>query len=661
MANYSGGPGPDNYTGTDDDDQINGRGGNDVLRGEGGDDLIYGRDGNDTLDGGAGDDRLFGEFGDDILNGGDGNDSINGAGGYDVLSGGAGDDVIIFSGLIGGALSGGTGVDRLLFWADIDYGYPTFDGASGSATFTGFATADGQLNGTSGNDVLDLSTLTATGSLTIFGGDGNDVITGGRTNDTILGQAGDDFIDGGAGSDTASYAGAAFGVTVNLAETTAQDTGGAGLDQLVRIEHLVGSAGSDNLTGNAGANRLEGDAGHDVLIGDAGADILIGGAGGDQLIAHLGDYYGDPDRSVDRLDGGADDDLLILGYNDIGDGGEGWDRFALDLSGATRGANLDFRLLLAGEAMPVGVTGSLQNVETFWSVYGTDYDDTIIIGDMPRLDWDGRVGGEGGVFGGSGDDRILGGKFVDWLIGDAGHDHLKGMDGNDWLDGNDGEDLLDGGTGNDAMDGGRGNDLYIVDSVGDVITEYADQGIDVVRSSVSMTLGANVEELYLVGTQEIDGFGNRAANTIVGNAAVNTLAGLVGNDRLIGGAGDDHLRGGFGFDVLTGGADADRFVFGRGDGGATERLADRITDFSSAEGDIIDLRGTDAIAGGADDAFTFIGGAAFSGAAGELRYAVAAGNDWGMLMADTNGDGAADLYFTRLDGVLSLEAASLRL
>ena len=92
------------------------------------------------------------------------------------------------------------------------------------------------------------------------------------------------------------------------------------------------------------------------------------------------------------------------------------------------------------------------------------------------------------------------------IVGTAGNDVLNGTSEEDvhlrsWrqryaerrLAGN---DMLDGGTGNDTMIGGAGNDTYVVDAAGDVVTELAGQGTDTVQSSVSYTLGANVENLH---------------------------------------------------------------------------------------------------------------------------------------------------------------------
>ena len=111
-------------------------------------------------------------------------------------------------------------------------------------------------------------------------------------------------MDGGAaGSDTASYADATAGVTVNLAIATAQNTVGAGTDTLFNFENLTGSNFNDKLTGNAAANTLYGLGGNDSLNGAAGIDTLSGAAGNDRLIGGAGN---------DSLDGGVGTDSFVF-------------------------------------------------------------------------------------------------------------------------------------------------------------------------------------------------------------------------------------------------------------------------------------------------------------------------------------------------------------
>ena len=99
--------------------------------------------------------------------------------------------------------------------------------------------------------------------------------------------------------------------------------------------------------------------------------------------------------------------------------------------------------------------------------------------------------------------------------------------------------MLDGGLGNDTMIGGAGNDTYVVDAAGDVVTELASQGTDTVLSSVSYTLGVNVENLSLTGVAAINATGNTLDNVLTGNSGDNVLSGGTGNDTMIGGLGND--------------------------------------------------------------------------------------------------------------------------
>ncbi|MDF0732290.1 retention module-containing protein [Pseudomonas entomophila] len=153
--------------------------------------------------------------------------------------------------------------------------------------------AGNTLNGSNGDDVL----LAGAGNDTLNGGNGHDVLVGGAGDDKLYGGDGDDLLiggpgndllDGGAGNDTASYASATAGVTVDLSHLGAQNTLGAGSDTLTGIENLIGSDYNDTLTGNDGDNLLNGGLGDDILKGGAGNDILIGGPGNDTLTGGSG-------------------------------------------------------------------------------------------------------------------------------------------------------------------------------------------------------------------------------------------------------------------------------------------------------------------------------------------------------------------------------------
>jgi Ca2+-binding RTX toxin-like protein len=127
-----------------------------------------------------------------------------------------------------------------------------------------------------------------------------------------------------------------------------------------------------------------------------------------------------------------------------------------------------------------------------------------------------------------------GNALANAIVGNAGNNSLSGGALNDTLTGNDGADSLQGGTGADKMTGGAGNDLYFVDDKGDTVTESVaglPGGTDTVKSSITYTLGANVENLELLPGFKIDGTGNTLDNTLTGNELANKLSGLAGADK----------------------------------------------------------------------------------------------------------------------------------
>ncbi len=249
---------------------------------------------------------------------------------------------------------------------------------------------------------------------------------------------------------------------------------------------------------------------------------------------------------------------------------------------------------------------------------------------------------------------------IDTLTGTLNADQLSGLAGNDILKGLGGNDLLDGGLGNDTMYGGTGDDTFIVDSVSDKVIEFAGEGIDTVKASVSFTLVGYVENLMLTGTAAINATGNTLANTLTGNSANNTLSGFGGNDILDGGAGNDVLIGGTGMDIMTGGTGNDRFVFDDGDfSSATATGADVIADFTL--GDKIDLSLVDALSTATpynqpgDQSFVFIGHNRFHiQTARELRYDVVGGNTY--VYGNVNGDATAD-FCIKVLGIHTLTSA----
>ena len=108
------------------------------------------------------------------------------------------------------------------------------------------------------------------------------------------------------------------------------------------------------------------------------------------------------------------------------------------------------------------------------------------------------------------------------------------------------------------------------------------------QSLITRTLLPNVENLKLIGTNNIDGTGNNGNNVLTGNSANNILNGLGGNDDLNGDAGNDFLTGGSGADILTGGAGGDKFIYANFNDSLLA-TTDRIRDFNPAQGDRLGL------------------------------------------------------------------------
>jgi Ca2+-binding RTX toxin-like protein len=183
------------------------------------------------------------------------------------------------------------------------------------------------------------------------------------------------------------------------------------------------------------------------------------------------------------------------------------------------------------------------------------------------------------------DATITGTGNADTLIGhDTGsariNDTINGGNGLDTLYGLAGDDRLNGGAGADTMIGGAGNDTYVVDNVGDVVTEGASAGTDAIETTLntySIASLANIENLTFTGAGVITATGNALANVITGGA---------GADTLNGGDGDDRLVGNGGADILNGGAGDDRLVFGAVANGSVVTLNG---DSNTAAGDTADF------------------------------------------------------------------------
>jgi len=626
--------------------------------------VITGNDGNNILDGGLGSDTLIGGAGNDIYivdrltdkvveNANEGVDEIQsfvtyslaalpnvenltlrgsanidgtgnaasnviqGNSGNNILDGGQGADNLI----------GGNGNDTYI----VDDALDVVDEGTGNGTDLVIASLSFNLSGANVFGNVENLTLTGIGN---FSGTGNalgNVITGNSGNNTLDGASGNDTLDGGLGADTLiGGIGNDTFIVDNVGDAVIENVGEGTSDlvkssisftlvPLVNVENLtlLGASNIDGtgndldnvIIGNAGVNILDGGIGNDTLDGGIGADKLIGGAGddtyivdnaGDQIIenaaqgtadlvkssisfslatlanvenltltgaanisgvgndsanvitGNAGDNFLDGGLGNDTLSGGTGDDIYIVDSASdvvVESSGQGTDEIRTTITYSIAAlTNVENLTLLTG-----AVDGTGNGIAN--TITGNDADNTL----------DGGAGGDT-LIGGLGDDTYIIDNSSDKVVelSNQGTDLVKasvtytlgynienltltgvtningtGNDLDNIVTGNDGANTLDGRIGADTLIGGKGNDIYFVDNVADVVTELTGEGTDTINASVTYTLSTEVENLTLIGSDDINGTGNALANTITGNSGSNILDGGLGADTLKGGAGDD--------------------------------------------------------------------------------------------------------------------------
>lgn len=497
----------------------------DVLNGAEYTDRLYGGGGNDQLFGKAGADKLYGEDGNDVLNGGIGDDELYGGSGNDTYVVDAAGDLVIE------LANEGT---------DLVQSAVTYTLAANVENLTLTGTAAINCTGNTGDNTL----IGNSGVNTLTGEAGNDVLNGGAGADTMLGGAGDDtYVVDAAGDVVTELANEGTdlvqsGVTYTLAANVENLT----LTGTAAING-TGNSGDNTLIGNSGINILTGNAGNDVLDGKAGADTMQGGAGDDT-------YYVDnaSDVVTELASEGTDlvqsavtytlatnvDNLTLTGTTAINGTGNTGDNVLIGNSGVNTLTGNAGNDVLDGKAGADTMKGGAGN-----DIYYVDNVSDVVT----------ELASEGADTVNSAVTLTLAANVENLILTGTAALNATGNTLANTLTGNSGNNTLSGGAGSDTMVGGAGNDTYVVDATGDVVTELTSEGTDLVQSSVTYTLAANVENLTLTGTAAINGTGNSDNNTLTGNSGVNTLTGNAGNDVLDALAGADTMKGGIGNDT----------------------------------------------------------------------------------------------------------------
>ncbi|MGB4069840.1 MAG: calcium-binding protein [Nitrospira sp.] len=605
---------------TEGNDTITTGAGNDVINALGGDDIVDAGAGNDIISGGIGNDTLTGGPGDDtyLYNLGDGIDTVN-----DTSLPGEGNTIQFGPGISPNDLTldvgsflirvGTTG--GALHLSNFDP-----DNVLGSRTIETFQFADGT--------VLSYDQLVRRG-FDLSGTDGSDSITGTNVVDRITAFAGDDMLVGGRGADHLQGGVGHDTYLFNVGDgvDTIDDTmllGGGN-----RIQFGAGISQSDlSFVQDETARTLT------IQVGSSGTDRLVLAnfdprrANGslvvsaleftDGNVVHLIDSYPPnqaPMVAVPVLDQTAAEDSFFT--------------FTVPATTFTdadvsHGDALAYGASLAdGSPLPVwlsfdpttrtfsgtpgaGDAGVLQITLTATDqghLSATDLFMLSISGPLPHT--------------------LVGTPGNDVLTGGRGDDTLSGLAGNDLLHGGEGNDVLDGGTGVDTMQGGTGNDTYMVDMPGDVVIELVNEGIDTVHSSMTYTLGANLEHLTLTSTAAINGTGNALNNVLLGNSASNTLKG---------GAGHDRLDGGLGSDVMIGGGGDDTYI--------VDRAGDVVTELAAQGSDTVESSITYTL--GPNLEHLILTGSADLNGMGNSAHNVLLGNSGNNILDAGSGDDTLD-------------------
>jgi Ca2+-binding RTX toxin-like protein len=517
--------------------------------------LIAGGDGNDILFGATFDDKLQGGDGNDILNGGLGNDQLDGGDGNDILNGGFGDNSFI-GGKGDDTISGDSFLLGNYIGRDESFYQGSFSDYNLEFLSNGTVKITDRVADRDGSDTLSAIKFAK------FIGDGvvKDLTAGQDISFVIdtTGSMGDDLDAIKAQSlsiinaifDGSGYLNSrvsVVGYNDPYTETFLSFTDQPSIDDrkqasINAINSLYADGGGDfpesvnaglirALSGGAGQWRRDAVARRIILFGDAPPNDtelraqVLSLAANISFASPIATPIAAMSISGDVATSSVADGLAVTRFSMMAAEADG--------SSVTYPVEI-FTVLIGNDATTRDDFASLSSAtggKIFTAANASEVVQTLISVIQTPINT-----------GNSGNDIITGNDLDNTLDGGAGNDTISGLGGND---------TLIGGTGIDTIIGGTGNDTYFVDDSGDVVTEDSTVSteIDTVKSTITYSLGANVENLILTGTAAINGTGNAGDNIITGNSANNTISGEEGNDILDGDAGIDLLVGGNGNDI----------------------------------------------------------------------------------------------------------------